>query len=104
MRFENEPTLRTAFEALTPGRKRGYLLDFGGAKQAKSCEARIEKSLPRILAGVGLHDCTCGLSQKMPGCVGSHKELGLFLSKPAAQKETVRPMITRTVSVVSDND
>jgi uncharacterized protein YdeI (YjbR/CyaY-like superfamily) len=48
--------LRTAFETLTPGRQRGYLLYFGAAKQAKTRESRIESHLPRILAGKGLDD------------------------------------------------
>lgn len=75
-RLESDPVLRTAFEALTPGRQRGYLLHFGGAKQSKSREARIEKCVSRILAGKGLRDCTCGLSKRMPNCDGSHKQLG----------------------------
>lgn len=50
------PELKTAFEALTPGRQKGYLLHFGGAKQAKTREARIEKYLPKILEGKGLDD------------------------------------------------
>ena len=50
------PDLKKAFKALTPGRQRGYLLHFAGAKQAKTREARIEKCLERILAGKGLDD------------------------------------------------
>jgi uncharacterized protein YdeI (YjbR/CyaY-like superfamily) len=50
------PALAEAFHALTPGRQRGYLLFFGAAKQAKTREARIEKSVPRILKGKGLDD------------------------------------------------
>lgn len=48
--------LKTAFEALTPGRQRAYILHFSQAKQAKTREARIEKSIERILAGKGLDD------------------------------------------------
>lgn len=48
--------LKTAFEALTPGRQRGYLLYFSSAKQAKTREARIEKYIPQILDGKGLED------------------------------------------------
>lgn len=48
--------LKKAFEALTPGRQRGYLLYFGQAKQAKTREARIEKYIPAILAGKGVDD------------------------------------------------
>ena len=55
-RMDNDPDLRAAFEALTPGRQRGYLFFFGSAKQSKTREARIEKCLPRILAGKGLED------------------------------------------------
>jgi len=50
------PALRTAFEALTPGRQRGYLLHFSGAKQSKTRESRIEKCMPQILKGKGLDD------------------------------------------------
>ncbi|MCC6938265.1 MAG: YdeI family protein [Flavobacteriales bacterium] len=50
------PALKKAFNALTPGRQRGYLLHFSSAKQAKTREARIEKCLKRILAGKGLED------------------------------------------------
>jgi uncharacterized protein YdeI (YjbR/CyaY-like superfamily) len=48
--------LKKAFEALTPGRQRGYLLYFAGAKQSKTREARIEKCTPIILIGKGLQD------------------------------------------------
>lgn len=50
------PELKKAFNALTPGRQRGYLLYFGGAKQSKTRMARIEKHVDRILAGKGLDD------------------------------------------------
>lgn len=50
------PELKTAFESLTPGRQRGYLLYFSSAKQAKTREARIEKYIPQILSGKGLED------------------------------------------------
>jgi uncharacterized protein YdeI (YjbR/CyaY-like superfamily) len=50
------PDLKRAFKALTPGRQRGYLLHFAGAKQTKTREARIENNLERILAGKGLDD------------------------------------------------
>lgn len=50
------PALKKAFESLTPGRQRGYLLHFSSAKQAKTREARIEKYLPKILDGKGLED------------------------------------------------
>ena len=50
------PDLKAAFEALTPGRQRGYLLHFSEAKQSKTREARIEKYIPKILKGNGLND------------------------------------------------
>ena len=55
-KLEVTPKLRKAFEALTPGRQKGYLLYFGGAKQSKTRESRIEKYIPAILAGKGLDD------------------------------------------------
>jgi uncharacterized protein YdeI (YjbR/CyaY-like superfamily) len=48
--------LRAAFEALTPGRQRAYLLHFSGAKLSKTREARVEKCIPLILDGLGLDD------------------------------------------------
>lgn len=54
--LDDMPELKTAFEALTPGRQRGYLLYFSAAKQAKTREARIEKYLQQILDGKGLDD------------------------------------------------
>ncbi|MEO1681434.1 MAG: YdeI/OmpD-associated family protein [Pseudomonadota bacterium] len=51
-----QPELAAAFEALTPGRQRGYALQIGGAKKAETRRARVEKWAPRILAGKGLHD------------------------------------------------
>lgn len=50
------PNIKQAFENLTPGRQRGYLLYFSQAKQAKTREARIEKYIPQILEGKGLND------------------------------------------------
>jgi uncharacterized protein YdeI (YjbR/CyaY-like superfamily) len=52
--LSSKPALKKAFEALTPGRQRGYLLHFAGAKQAATREARIEKCMPKILKGKGL--------------------------------------------------
>ena len=56
IKLEAMPDLKVAFEQLTPGRQRAYLLHFSSAKQAKTREARIEKCLPQILAGKGLDD------------------------------------------------
>jgi uncharacterized protein YdeI (YjbR/CyaY-like superfamily) len=54
--LENMPELKIAFYKLSPGRQRGYLLHFSTPKQAKTREARIEKSVPLILNGKGLED------------------------------------------------
>ena len=54
--LEDMPELKTAFESLTPGRQRGYLLYFSAPRQAKTREARIEKNLEKILQGKGLDD------------------------------------------------
>jgi len=50
------PELKKAFEALTPGRQRGYLLLFSSAKHSKTRENRIKKSIQKILDGKGLDD------------------------------------------------
>ncbi|MDX1456258.1 MAG: YdeI family protein [Marinobacter sp.] len=50
------PALKAAFDALTPGRQRGYLLHFSGAKQASTRASRVEKCVPKILEGKGLND------------------------------------------------
>jgi uncharacterized protein YdeI (YjbR/CyaY-like superfamily) len=55
-KFVEIPDLKTAFEALTPGRQRGYLLYFSQPKQSKTRESRIEKYMPKILDGKGLDD------------------------------------------------
>jgi uncharacterized protein YdeI (YjbR/CyaY-like superfamily) len=54
--LDENPDLKAAFEALTPGRQRGYLLHFSQPKQSKTRESRIEKSIPQILDGKGLND------------------------------------------------
>jgi uncharacterized protein YdeI (YjbR/CyaY-like superfamily) len=54
--LDEMPELKTAFEALTPGRQRGYLLHFSAPKQAKTRAARVEKYLQKILDGKGLDD------------------------------------------------
>ena len=54
--LDEMPELKKAFEALTPGRQRGYLLYFAAAKQTKTREARVEKFIPQILEGKGLED------------------------------------------------
>lgn len=55
-KLDEMPALKTAFEALTPGRQRAYLLHFSAPKQAKTREARVEKCMQQILEGKGLND------------------------------------------------
>lgn len=55
-KLDKNRVLKKAFEALTPGRQRGYLLHFSSAKQSKTRESRIEKYIPQILDGKGLED------------------------------------------------
>lgn len=54
--LDEMPDLKTAFEALTPGRQRAYLLHFSAPKQAATRMARVEKCVPQILNGKGLND------------------------------------------------
>jgi uncharacterized protein YdeI (YjbR/CyaY-like superfamily) len=55
-KLDDNPALKKAFESLTPGRQRGYLLYFSSAKQAKTREARIEKYTDHIMGGKGIDD------------------------------------------------
>ncbi len=55
-KLDNFPALKTAFEALTPGRQRAYLLYFSAPKQSKTRESRVEKCMLQILKGKGLND------------------------------------------------
>jgi uncharacterized protein YdeI (YjbR/CyaY-like superfamily) len=58
--FQNKldeiPALKTAFDALTPGRQRAYILYFSAPKQSKTRESRVEKYMQQILNGKGLND------------------------------------------------
>jgi uncharacterized protein YdeI (YjbR/CyaY-like superfamily) len=58
--FQNKldeiPALKRAFDALTPGRQRGYILYFSAPKQSTTRESRVEKFMPQILNGKGLND------------------------------------------------
>jgi uncharacterized protein YdeI (YjbR/CyaY-like superfamily) len=54
--LKKNKSLKKAFEALTPGRQRGYLLYFASAKQSKTREARIEKCAPLIMQGRGWNE------------------------------------------------
>lgn len=55
-RLDESPDLKKAFEALTPGRQRGYLLHFAQPKQSKTRTSRVEKCIPLIFEGKGLND------------------------------------------------
>jgi len=55
-KLDEIPHLKTAFNALTPGRQRGYIFYFAAAKQSKTRESRIEKCMDLIFDGVGLND------------------------------------------------
>ena len=55
-KFNHIPALKTAFEALTPGRQRAYILHFSAPKQSQTRQSRIEKAIPKILNGKGLND------------------------------------------------
>jgi len=58
--FQNKldeiPALKTAFDALTPGRQRAYILYFAAPKQSKTRESRVKKCTQQILNGKGLND------------------------------------------------
>ncbi|HET9238252.1 MAG TPA: YdeI/OmpD-associated family protein [Oligoflexus sp.] len=54
--FKKKPALKKAFEALTPGRQRAYILHFSSAKQSETRRSRIEKCMALILEGKGLND------------------------------------------------
>ena len=73
-KFEEDSNFKKAFNQLSPGRQRGYLLHFLQPKQSKTRISRIEKTINRVLEGKGLNDCTCGLSKRMPNCDGSHRQ------------------------------
>ncbi len=55
-KLDENPALKTAFDALTPGRQRAYLLHFSAPKQSKTRESRVEKYMQQILNGKGLND------------------------------------------------
>lgn len=55
-KLEKNKALKTAFEALTPGRQRAYKLYFSAPKQSQTRESRVEKYIPQILKGKGLND------------------------------------------------
>ncbi len=55
-KLDENPALKTAFDALTPGRQRAYNLYFSAPKQSKTRESRVEKCMQQILNGKGLND------------------------------------------------
>jgi uncharacterized protein YdeI (YjbR/CyaY-like superfamily) len=55
-KFDEVPALKTAFDALTPGRQRAYILYFSAPKQSKTRKSRVEKWMQPILNGKGLND------------------------------------------------
>ena len=73
--FKGNEQFKMAFESLTPGRQRAYIMFFSAAKNAQTRFDRIEKFKNQIMDGKWMNDCTCGLSRKMPACDGSHKIL-----------------------------
>ena len=56
MKLDDDPVFKTAFEGLTPGRQRGYILHFSQPKKSQTRINRIEKWTPKILNGEGMHD------------------------------------------------
>ena len=55
-KLDKNPAFKKAFQALTPGRQRAYILHFSAPKQSKTRESRVEKCMPQILEGRGLND------------------------------------------------
>jgi uncharacterized protein YdeI (YjbR/CyaY-like superfamily) len=55
-KLDKNPALKTAFDALTPGRQRAYILHFSAPKQSKTRESRVEKCTHKIINGEGLND------------------------------------------------
>ncbi len=55
-KLDESPTLKNAFNALTPGRQRGYMLHFSAPKNSKTRESRVKKCIEQILNGKGLND------------------------------------------------
>lgn len=74
--FDADVALKTAFNALTSGRQRAYIMYFTSAKQSETRATRIKEYTKRIMCGKWMNDCVCGHSKKMPNCDGSHKNFG----------------------------
>lgn len=73
LKMKIQDSFKIAFEALTPGKQRGYNLYFTAPKNSATRTKRIDQYMQKILDGKGFHDCNCGHSKKMPRCDGSHK-------------------------------
>lgn len=73
-KFKADTNYLDAWNKLTPGRQRGLLLHFNGAKQSATRQKRIHEAWTRIQLGKGIHDCICGKSKRMPRCDGSHSK------------------------------
>lgn len=73
-KLDENPELKAAYESLTPGRQRAYLLYFSDPRHSLTKQARVEKKIPRLLMRKGVNDCICGRSRRMPYCDGSHRE------------------------------
>lgn len=56
VRLDDDSTLKAAYEALTPGRRKSYIFHISGAKQAKTRVARVERCVPMILSGRGFNE------------------------------------------------
>lgn len=54
--FSKSAKLKKAFDSLTPGRQRAYIIHFSSAKQSTTRQSRIEKCIPSILAGKGFNE------------------------------------------------
>ena len=83
-KLHQDELLNNAYESLTPGRQKGYLLYFSQAKQSATRQSRIDNCIPKILKGFGVNDCICGLTKRKPNCDGSHKSITGF--SPFANK------------------
>ena len=93
-RLDQDPALRAAFEALTPGRQREYNLYFSGARQAKTRAARVEKYVRRILDGKGFRDrrLQTPVWRAVPGAVEDGTESS---SKEPCHRRTLRRCYAR---------
>lgn len=71
--FDKKPKFKTAFEGLSLDRQKVYCDFFNGTSESENITRRIGRYKSRIMDGLGMSDCNCGLSKNMPLCDGSHK-------------------------------